>query len=57
MTVGGGPVGVPLPIRDTSDILGCRMTGPDPSLFSEAEGGWEELGTRVAAPAGEYMEV
>jgi hypothetical protein len=23
------------------------MTGPDPSLFSEAEGGWEERGTRV----------
>jgi hypothetical protein len=23
------------------------MTGPDPSLFSEAEGGWEEGGTRV----------
>ncbi len=36
---------------------GVSMTGPDPSLFSEAEGGWEELGTRVAAPAGEYMEV
>jgi hypothetical protein len=25
------------------------MTGLDPSLFSEAEGGWEEGGTRVTA--------
>ena len=49
MTLGGGPVGVPLPIGDTSAILGSSMTGLDPSLFSEAEGGWEEVGTRVTA--------
>ena len=29
-------------------MLGSSMTGPDPSLFSEAEG-WEEVGTRVTA--------
>ena len=28
---------------------GFSMTGPDPSLFSEAEGGWEKGGTRVTA--------
>jgi hypothetical protein len=40
VTGGGGPVGVPLPIGDTSAILGSSMTGPDPFLFSEADGGW-----------------
>ena len=45
--VGGGPVGVPLSIGSPSAILGSLMTGPDPFLFSEAEGGWEEGGTRV----------
>jgi hypothetical protein len=45
--VGGGPVGVPLSIGSPSAILGSLMTGPDPFLFSEAEGGWEEGDTRV----------
>jgi hypothetical protein len=49
VTVGGGPVGVPLPIGGPSAILGSSMTGPDPPLFSEAEKGWEEGGTRVTA--------
>jgi hypothetical protein len=38
VTVGGGPVGVPFPIGGPSAILGFSMTGPDPSLYSEAEG-------------------
>ena len=39
MTVGGGPVGVPLPIGGTSAILGPSMTGPYPHSLVKRRGG------------------
>jgi hypothetical protein len=50
VTVGGGLVGVPLPIGGPSAILGSSMTGPDPSLFREAEGGCQNKGLPVHGP-------
>jgi hypothetical protein len=50
VTVGEGPVGVPLPIGGTSAILtGASDDRTVPSLFSEAEGGGKEEVTRVTA--------
>jgi hypothetical protein len=44
VTVGGGPVGVPLPIGGTGPILGLSMTGPYPhSLVKRRGGGGEEV--------------
>jgi hypothetical protein len=52
VTVGGGPVEVPLPIGGNSAYTQAGAFADDrtvPSLFSETEGGWEEGGTRVTA--------
>jgi hypothetical protein len=49
VTVGGGPVGVPLPIGGTSAILGLSMTGPYPHSLVKRRGGGEEEVTRVTA--------